>query len=145
MSLTLSIIKKGFEGKEITLYASLHYIMFYGNFEYKDEIIIPESYKDVPLTHLGYMQDSILAHVRYHDWHHPSQGDGDYYPTEYFPKAQTYGENFPTNLKRIHIPKTVQYISSGFFQYINNCPNVVIEIDPENPYFKIENNTILKK
>ena len=109
------------------------------------EVIIPETYQGYPVTHLGYIQDKTLAHVRDHDYHHPSQGSGDYYPTEYHPSANLFGPEFPITLKKFYIPKTIKEISYNFFEKMKDAPNLVIEIDPENPYFEVINNKIVRK
>ena len=139
MGLKLTKIRCGFEGKEIKFIASVSETMFGTDFPSEEEIIFPESYDELPLTHLGYWENYT------HDWHHPAQGSGDYYPKEYYPWpcASPY---FPRSLKRIFIPKTVQYISKDFFYRATKewCPNLVIEIDPENKYYKVENNKVIK-
>ena len=146
MALQLILIKKGIEGKEIVTFASVHSVMFSSHFPSEEEIIFPETYQGYPLTHLGYKQDKIDEHVRYHDYHHPAQGYGDVYPTEFFPSKDLVGSYFPDNLKRIFIPKTVKYIASTFFEKIPYCcPNVIIEIDKENPYYEVIDNKILEK
>ena len=144
MNIYISIIKNGYEGKEFTYFASVSKGFMSTQFP-GDEVIIPETYKGYPVTHLGYTQDKTLAHVRDHDYHHPSQGSGDYYPTEYHPREELFGPEIPSNLKRFFIPKTIKYISHSFFSNINDAPNLVIEIDPENPYFEVINNQIVRK
>ena len=143
MNLIFNVIKSGFEGKEFTYFASVSKGFLSTQFP-DDEVIIPETYKGYPVTHLGYVQDKTLAHIRDHDYHHPSQG-GDYYPTEYYPRADLFGPEFPETLKRFFIPKTIKVISSNFFEKMKDAPNSVIEIDPENPYFEVINNKIVRK
>ena len=145
MNLTYTIIKSGFEGKGFTYFVSISKGFMSTQFPSDEEVIIPESYNGYPVTHLGYVQDKTLAHVRDHDYHHPSQGSGDYYPTEYHPREDLFGPEFPKTLKKFFIPKTISNISYNFFENMNQAPDLVIEIDPRNPYFEVINNKIVKK
>ena len=144
MNLTYTIIKSGFEGKEFTYFVSITKGFLSTQFPSDKEVIIPETYKGYPVTHLGYVQDKTLAHIRDHDYHHPSQG-GDYYPTEYYPRADLFGPEFPETLKRFFIPKTIKEISYNFFEKMKDAPNLIIEIDPENPYYQVINNQVIRK
>lgn len=143
----LNIIKKGFEGKEIEYAASLDYSWVGTKIDFEDELILPETFQGYPLVYIGYQQDYTPEHVRDHDWHHPSQGSDGYYPKEYYPKAHNYPADFPKNLKKIFIPKTVRYICEEFFKDASTkyCPNLVIEVDPENPYLKVVDNKVVRK
>ena len=143
----LNIIRIGFEGKEIEYVAALDESWVGKKIEFEDELILPETYNEYPLVYIGYREDYNPAHVRYHDYHHPSQGTDGYYPKEYYPTPHNYPATFPSNLKRIFIPKTVKYICKEFIKKatIEYCPNLVIEIDPENPYYKVVDNKIINK
>jgi len=46
------------------------------------------------------------------------------------------------NLERLYIGKNVKEIRENPFA---GCPKLTIEIDPENPYFRVEGNCIIKK
>ncbi len=46
------------------------------------------------------------------------------------------------NLERLYIGKNVKEIRENSF---SGCPKLNIEIDPENPYFRVEGNCIIKK
>ena len=46
------------------------------------------------------------------------------------------------NLERLYIGKNVKTIRENSFA---GCPKLNIEIDPENPYFRVEGNCIIKK
>ena len=144
MNIIIKIIKNGFEGQEFTYFASVSKGFLSTQFP-DDEVIIPETYQGYPVTHLGYVQDKTLAHVRDHDYHHPSQGSGDYFPTEYHSREDLFGPEFPSTLKRFFIPKTIKCISNNFFDNMKDAPNLVIEIDPENPYFELINNKVVRK
>ena len=145
MNLTYNIIKVGVEGKEFTYFVSITKGFLSTQFPSDEEVIIPETYKGYPVTHLGYIQDKTLAHIRDHDYHHPSQGGGDYYPTEYHVRVSLFGPEFPKTLKRFFIPKTIRCISQNFFENMNDAPDLVIEIDLENPYYEVINNKIVQK
>ena len=146
MGLKLIKIRSGFEGRDISYVASVCEFMFGTDFTSEEEIIFPESFEGLPLTHLGYSENYTPEHVKDHDWHHPSRGNGDYCPKEYYPWPGP-SPYFPDSIKRIFIPKTVQYISNDFFDKATKelCPYLVIEIDKENPYYEVIDNKIIKK
>ena len=85
--------------------------------------------------------------MRYHDYHHPSQGSGDYCPDEYILGRMFQYPKFPSNLKRIFIPKTVKNINRDFFYYADKyyCPELIIEIDPDNSNYKVVDNKVVMK
>ena len=67
-------IQLGYEGKEITTVMALERI----EFESGDTVVeIPSEHDGMPVTHILFRQSINPAHVRFHDWHHPAQGDGE--------------------------------------------------------------------
>jgi len=118
------LIKLGYKNKEIKMVAAINEIIF----EDDDEIVtIPSEYNGMPITHVGYRQGIIEAHVRFHDWHHPSQGYGEYVEDEYV-LERGYYIYFPSTLKKLIFPKTVKVICTNIFNYNSN--HVTFELEP---------------
>ncbi len=130
------IIKLGYEGKKIESTVALRGI----SFNEDDEIvIIPSEYNGLPVTHIGYRQGGNPAHMRFHDWHHPSQGDGDWMPKKYIATSSFY-INIPPRVKKIVFPKTMTHICFNLF-----CPSadITYAIEEGNVECEIQDNKVV--
>ena len=94
---------------------------------------------EAPLTHIGYMEEFVRAHVVYCDWHHPGKGE-DYEPDCYYLRGAKM--KFPAHIKKIIIPETVTDIS---YEAFDGVEDVIFEIHPDNPCFKVVDNKIVRK
>ena len=121
------LIKVGYEGKKIKTALSISKITF----SETDEVVeIPSSYEGKQVEYVGYEQGVTEAHVRFHDWHHPAQGDGEYVPTEYYPKENYFFlNNLNDNVKKIIFPKAdIMVYYRAFNRYSNQITYVIDEI-----------------
>lgn len=94
--------------------------------EGETEIVFPAYHEGEPITHIGYSEKFEEAHMRFHDWHHPAQGE-DYYPAAYSFRYERL--NIPDTVERILIPETVTDV--GYDAFYGVDPER-IEIDPKN-------------
>ena len=86
-----------------------------------------------------------MAQPIYHDWHHPTQGIDGYDPGEYSLKESYwfyYGDK--SKLKRVIFPASAKWIS---LKAINESRphGVSIRISPDNPYYEVKRNKMIKK
>ena len=128
-------IKLGYEGQELKTVISLYDI----DFEDGDEVVeLPSTYEGNIVTHFGYSQGFNEAHVRFHDWHHPAQGEGDYCPAEY---VLNYGRLLyrSSTLKKVIFPKTAKVICLWAY---NHLEGVEFEIPNEVQGYKTQNGKI---
>ncbi len=102
-------------------------------------LYIPSSFGDSNLlTHIGYEQGYEEAYEDWIDWQH---GKGMSYPQRYFLKEISF-KPLPDYIKKVVIPETVQSISKSAFDMYKN---VIFEVHPDNPFFRVENNRLVKK
>ena len=131
-------IQLGYEGKEITTVMALERI----EFESGDTVVeIPSEHDGMPVTHILFRQSINPAHVRFHDWHHPAQGDGDLLPKEYT-VCGVYIGYLPKSLKKIVFPATAKLIYTAD---LNHCDTVTYEIPEENKGYTVKNGKIVFK
>lgn len=117
------IIKTGYEGKELKDCVAIEDIIF----EPTDEVVrIPSEYNGMKIECVGYRQDVIPEHVRDHDWHHSSQGEGDRVPTEYIAKPILYFY-IPETVKKIIFPNTIEAINFNAFNHMAGKVEFVLE------------------
>ncbi len=109
--------------------------------EPEDEVLVlPASdSRGEPLTHIGYRESFDAAHEEWADWHHPSKGC-DYVPDRY--SLDGISLDIPSRVKRIVIPETVCSVSRCAFA---KAEHVILEVDPRNPWLRIEDNQIVRK
>lgn len=131
-------IRLGYEGGKITTVMALEKI----EFESGDTVVeIPAEHKGMPVTHIFYRQSVNPEHVRFHDWHHPAQGEGERVPTEYT-VIGTYIDYFPESLKKIVFPATARCIYKAD---LNRREGVTYEIPEENEYYTVRDGEIIYK
>ena len=129
-------IKVGRVDKEVKTLLVLKNIIF----EDTDEIvIITREYNGSPVTHIGYQQGFIKGYMRCHDWHHSSQGDGEYVEDEYVTEQGPY-LSYTSNVKKLIIPNTVTSICMSVFNY--HPDYVVIELEEGLKGYKISDRKI---
>lgn len=98
---------------------------------------IPSHKGDEPVTHIGYREELVSSYRRWGDWQHDK--GGEYYMDEY--KLVDDCLNIPEHIEKIIIPETVSNISENAFQ---GAENVIFEVHPDNPYFKVVNNQLVR-
>ena len=117
------LIKVGYVNKEIKTILAIKDIIF----EADDEIVtIPTEHDGMKVECVGFKQGFIDEHVRYHDWHHSSQGDGERVPAEYVTEACNY-IRIPENVKKIIFPSSIGAISFGAFNHAHDRVQFVLE------------------
>ena len=133
-----SVIKVGTEGEELKEVVSIYTIIPEPN---EKIITIPSHFEGKPVTHIGYWQGKTDGFLRFHDWHHPSQGYDGYEPAKYYAEKCSLF-NIPTGVKKIIIPAEVCSIVTSV---CNKAKGVTYEISPENKFYEVAENKIVRK
>ncbi len=117
-------------------------------YEDTDEVVVlPSEYEGRPITHFGYKQDFEEKEARWHDWHHPAQGM-DYTPARYYLSCKFCEP--PAHVKKVIFPATAKNIFTNIFNtdsvfHPERQYSVLIEIDENNPVYRVEDNKIVLK
>ena len=130
------LIKVGREVKELEEVLALKNIIFEDS---DDIVILPREYNGRKVTHYGYKQGVIKGHMRFHDWHHSSQGDGEYVEDEYVASSISY-LSVPSDVKKIIIPNSADSICMSVFN--DYYEEVILELEEGITGYKISNGKI---
>ena len=132
----IETIQKGYVNSGYTYETAISDI----EFDKEDSVVVlPDTYMDKVVTHLGYAQVFIEGHEVWCDWHHPSKGS-DFEPDKYDSRYTTI--YIPEHVKKIVIPKTIIDIGYYAFKYQHDLK---FEIDSENPKYMVKENKIVRK
>lgn len=130
-------IKLGYEGRICKTLLAVKDIIFEDD---DREVFIPSEHNGIPVTHIAYRQGYVEEHVRFHDWHHPAQGDGYFVPKEYVVNTAS-AIMIPDHVEKLVFPASVTDIYGFAFRFADPCKLV---LDPAIKGYEVKDNKIVE-